>query len=186
MKSKGVIEDSCSPWSSPILLVRKKDGTNRFVIDYRKLNTLTKKRLFSLTDYIDEIISSLNGGCYFSSLDLVSSYWQIPMDEISPELTAFTCTERLFQFKKLPFGLCNAPATFQIFKECILGSLNLDSCLIYLDDVLIFGSSFEENNTRLLDFLNKFKQIGITLNASKCQREYRVPRPYHFGSRYFA
>ncbi|MEM7298817.1 MAG: reverse transcriptase family protein, partial [Bacteroidota bacterium] len=113
MKKQGIIEESSSPWSSPVLLVKKKDGTKRFVIDFRKINAITKKDAFPIPN-IDEILSSLNGSCYFSTVDLISGYWQIPMAKGSKEYTAFSCSEGLFQFRKLPFGLTNALLLFNV------------------------------------------------------------------------
>ena len=112
MQQTGVISCSNSAWSSPIVLVRKKDGEPRFCVDYRALNKCTKKRSYPLPR-IDDSLDQLSCCRYFSTLDLKSGYWQIPMKEKDKEKTAFTCHWGLFHFNVMPFGLCNAPATFQ-------------------------------------------------------------------------
>ena len=112
MLDDGVISTSKSPWSSPIVLVEKKDDSIRFCVDYRALNNCTKKCSFSLLR-IDDSLDQLSRCGYFSTLNLKSGYWQIPMHEKDKEKTAFTCHTGLFEFNVMPFGLANAPATFQ-------------------------------------------------------------------------
>ena len=112
MLSRGVVEPSTSPWASPIVLVRKKDGSTRFCVDYRKVNEVTRKDAYPLPR-IDATLDTLAGSQWFTTLDLLNGYWQVGMDEADRQKTAFCTMEGLFQFKVMPFGLCNAPATFQ-------------------------------------------------------------------------
>ncbi|CAB3989094.1 Retrovirus-related Pol poly from transposon, partial, partial [Paramuricea clavata] len=135
MLASDVIEPSTSPWSAPVVLVRKKDGSERFCIDYRKLNAITKKDVFPLPR-CDEILESLSGAAYFTHLDLVRGYWQIKVAEQDREKTAFSAPDGHFQFKRMPFGLTNAPATFQRAMNTILAGLCWTDCVVYLDDII--------------------------------------------------
>ena len=144
MQQKDVIEPSSSPWASPIVLVKKRDGSTRFCVDYRKLNKVTRKDAYPLPR-IDDTLNTLAGAQWFSTLDLVSGYWQVEVDPNDRPKTAFCTTEGLFQFKVMPFGLCNAPATFQRLMDLVLAGLQWSHCLVYLDDVIVIGRSFTEH-----------------------------------------
>ncbi|GFT63340.1 retrovirus-related Pol polyprotein from transposon 412 [Trichonephila clavipes] len=116
MQENDIIEPSSSPWASPIVLVRKKDGSTRFCVDYRKLNDVTKKDSYPLSR-IDDTLDTLSGHKWFSTLDLKSGYWQVEIHPEDREKTAFTSGQGLWQFKVMPFGFCNAPATFERLME---------------------------------------------------------------------
>lgn len=168
MKKEDVIEESCSPWSSPVVLVQKKDGTKRFCVDYRMLNSVTKKDSYPLPR-IDDTLDVLSGSTWFSTLDLKSGYWQVGLANGAKEKTAFSAGAGLWQFKVLPFGLCNAPATFERLMERVLKGILFKTCLVYLDDIIVFGPSFDEHLIRLKEVLTRLKQAGLQLNPKKCQ-----------------
>ena len=167
MLSKGFIETSDSPWASPIVLVAKKDGSTRFCIDYRRLNDVTRKDSFPLPR-IDETIESLAGAEWFSTLDLASGYWQVSVAHRDRAKTAFATRKGLFQWKVMPFGLANAPATFSRLMEMVLRGLNWERCLVYLNDIIVFGKSFEEALANLVQVFERLRKAGLKLKPSKC------------------
>ena len=144
-----MIRRSNSPWASPVVLVRKKDGSLHFCIDLHKLNAQMIKDAYSLPR-IEESLDCLNGACIFSSLDLKSGYWQVELDDESIPLTAFTVGPLgFYECVQMPFGLTNAPSTFQRLMESCLGELHLNWCIIYLDDIIIHVRTPEEHLERL-------------------------------------
>jgi transposase InsO family protein len=167
MLACNVIRPSTSPWASPIVLVKKKDNSTRFCVDYRVLNNITKKDVHPLPR-ISDMLEALHGGVFFSTLDAASGYWQIPMDEASKEKTAFICNEGLFQFEVMSFGMCNAPATYQRTMIVVLAELLWDICLVYLDDVLIFSPSFDQHLKDVKRVTERLHQHGFLLQAKKC------------------
>ncbi|MEW8548463.1 MAG: reverse transcriptase domain-containing protein, partial [Candidatus Thiodiazotropha sp.] len=166
MLAADIIERSRSSWSFPVIIVEKKDGSSRFCVDYRKLNKVTRPIAQPLP-LIDDIINRLSGAKYFSSLALKSGYWQVKMDEQSRDKTAFTCHRGLFSFKRMPFGLSQAPAYFTELMNEVLTGLD-DFATSYLDDVLIWSSSLEEHLTHIQQVLDKFRQHNLKLKLKKC------------------
>ena len=165
----GAIRPSDSPWCSAVELVKKKNGELRFCIDLRKLNLRTIKDAYSLPR-IDETLERLKGSCVFSSLDLKSGYWQVEIDEESKKYTAFTLGPLgFYEYNRMPFGATNAPATLQRLMESCLGDLNLNWCIIYLDDVGVYAPNVKEHLQRLEGVFQKLKDVGLKLKPSKCQ-----------------
>ena len=163
----GAIRRSNSPWASPVVLVRKKDGSLRFCIDLRKLNARTVKDAYSLPR-IEDTLDSLNGACIFTSLDLKSGYWQLELDEDGIPLTAFTVGPLgFYECVRMPFGLTNALATFQRLMELCLGELHPEWCIIYLDDIIIFSKNPDDYITRLEGVFEKLAKAGLKLKPSK-------------------
>ena len=143
MLKQGIIRPSKSAWASPIVLVPKKDGNLRFCIDYRKLNSVTKKDQYPLPR-IEDILDAVGGMHYFSTLDLASGYWQIEMRDEASQKSAFATHCGLHEFVRMPFGLCNAPATFQRLMEVVLSDLLWNVCFVYIDDILVCSCSIQE------------------------------------------
>ena len=167
MLERNVIEPSSSPWASPIVLVRKKDGTTRFFVDYRKLNEATVKDAYPLPR-IDETLDHLAGACWFSTLDLLSGYWQVEMEPDDRAKTAFITKRGHFQFKVMPFGLCNASATFERLMDTVLSGLQWTTCLVYLDDIIVLGKSFREMMLNLENVFTRLSSAGLKMKAKKC------------------
>ena len=167
MLNQGVIRESNSPWSSAVVMVRKKDNTWRFCVDYRKLNSQTQKDAYPLPQ-IDETLESLAGSKYFSTLDLASGYWQVEVEEAHREKTAFSTRDGHYEFNVMPFRLTNAPATFQRLMQCVLSGLTYEQCIIYLDDIVVFGGSFQQHLERLKTVFLHLKKAGMKLKPSKC------------------
>lgn len=168
MLEHGVIRPSSSAWSSPIVLVQKKDGTVRFCIDFRKLNDITIKDVFPLPRTSD-LLESFQGSKIFSTLDAAAGYWQVPLTEDAVPKSAFICSEGLFEFLVMPFGLCNAPATYQRIMNVLLAGLNGLSCLVYLDDIIVYSKDFPSHIKDLKGVLDRLVQAEILLKPSKCR-----------------
>ncbi|UYV80241.1 K02A2.6-like [Cordylochernes scorpioides] len=168
MLRDGIIRPSSSPWSFPVILVKKRDGKYRFCVDYRKLNDVTVKDVYPIPR-IDEVLDTLQGSKYLSAIDLKSGYWQVEVEEKDKEKTAFTTAHGLYEFNVMPFGLFNAPATFEGNMENMLGNLRWQICLCYLDDVIIYSSDFSTHLKRIEAVLRCFREANLKLNNKKCQ-----------------
>ena len=169
MQDAGVIRPSNSPWCNAVVLVRKKDRSLRFCIDFRKLNSLTVKDSHPLPR-ICETLESLTGAAHFLTFDMNSGFWHVPMDKESKQYTAFTLGSMgLYKCESMPFGLCNAPPTFQQLMQNCLGELNLTYCLIYLDDVIVFSDTPEEHLRRMRVVFDRLREHGLKLKPSKCE-----------------
>ena len=164
---QGRVTESSSPWSSPVVLVAKKDGSQRLCVDYRQLNAATVKDAFPLPR-VDDSLSALSGSRWFSTLDLASGYWQVAMDASTKEKAAFVTSSGLYEWNVMPFGLCNAPSTFARLMELVLKGLHWKICLIYLDDVIVMVPTFEEELERLKQVFERLAHAGLKLKPKKC------------------
>ena len=190
MQKQGVIEPSVSAWSSPVALVKKKDGSTQSCVDYRRLNNLTQKDSYPLPR-IDDTVESLAGAQWFSTLDLKSGYWLVQLSNDTRSKTAFTTGTGLWQFKIMPFGLGNAPATFEHLMEQVLAGLPTTVALLYLDDISVPGRTSEQQIDNLQMVFQRLKEANQKLNpvpkgsqvfeaCGKCQTS--VARPREGGS----
>ena len=161
-----IVQESASPWASPVVLVKKKDGTLRFCVDYRRLNAVTRKDTF-LLPRIDDLLDQLSGKTIFSTLDARRGYWQIRVQEESQAKTAFTTFEGLYEFKVMPFGLCNAPSTFQRLMQRTLRGMS-HFCNAYIDDILVFSDTVEEHMEHMRLVFQRLREVGIKLHPQKC------------------
>ena len=168
MASSGVIEPSYGPWSSPVVLVKKKDGSTRFCVDYRKLNDVTIKDSHPLPR-IDDTLDALSGAKIFSVLDLRSGYWNVKISDKDKPKTAFSIPgSGLWQFTKMSFGLCNAPATFVRLMEKVLRGLSWKICLVYLDDIIVYSNSFEQHLENLSQVFDCLCKADLKMSPKKC------------------
>lgn len=170
MLAAGVVEPSTSPYSSPVVMIRKKDGTPRFCVDYRRVNQVTES-LPTRLPVISEALRDLGRACVFSTIDLRSGYWQIPMAEESKPVTAFTTPDgAAYQFRVMPFGLKNAPGTFQrlMAQEVLAGYLH-HFALVYLDDIIVYSTAEEEHLYHLRLVFERLERYGLKCAPAKCR-----------------
>uniref|UniRef100_A0A8C6PSX4 Gypsy retrotransposon integrase-like protein 1 n=3 Tax=Nothobranchius TaxID=28779 RepID=A0A8C6PSX4_NOTFU len=164
----GIIRESESPFASPIVVVRKKNGEVRLCIDYRKLNLQTIRDAYALPN-LEESFSALAGSQWFSVMDLKSGYYQIEMCEKDKPKTAFVCPFGFYEFNRMPQGITNAPSTFQRVMEKCMKDINLKEVLVFLDDLIVFSNSLEEHETRLSHVLERLREYGLKLSPDKCR-----------------
>ena len=168
MLAAGVIQHSESDWASAPVLIRKKDGTVRWCIDYRALNEKTVKDQYPLP-LIEDCLDTLSGTLYFSTLDLASGYYQIELEKESMKKTAFITKYGLFEHNRMGFGLCNAPATFQRAMNLVLRGLTWTEVLVYIDDVIVLGATFEDHISSLRKVFERMRTYNLKLKSKKCQ-----------------
>lgn len=168
MLEQGIIRESNSPWASGVVLVKKHDGTPRFCVDYRRINNITTRDVYPLPR-IDDTLHSLGNARVFSTLDLTSSYWQIELDKESIPKSAFICRNGLYEFVRMPFGLCNAPATMQRLMDSVLAGLKWQFCLVYLDDIVVFSPSFDQHIQDLRAVFDRLRNAQLSVNLKKCK-----------------
>ena len=167
MLESGVIHPSNSSWASPVIMVCKKDGKLHFCVDFRQVNAATIKDAHPLPQ-IDNL-DTLHGACWFSTLDLKSGYWQVPIHKEDEPKTAFrTSNGQLYELNQVPLGLCSAPATFSSLMDGVLTSLNWETCLFYLDDIIAFSKTWEEHLECLEDVFQRLREAKLKIGANKC------------------
>ena len=167
MQEQGVIEPCSSEWASNIVLVKKKDGSIRFCVDYRKVNNVTKKDAYPLPR-IDACLDTLAGAVWYSTFDLRSGFHQVEMDPRDVNKTTFVCHRGTFRFPRMPFGLCNAPATFQRLMDMVMMGLNFETCLVYLDDIIVYSQDLPSHMDRLRKLFDRLRSAQLKLKPSKC------------------
>src|SRR5437867_9987142 len=167
MEELGIIEPAASPWASNLVVVTKKDGSLRLCVDFRGVNNVTRKDSYPLPRIAD-CLDALGSANYFSTFDLRSGYFQIAMEEDDRDKTAFLTRRGSYRFTAMPFGLCNAPATFQRLMDVVTIGLNYEICLVYLDVIILFSRTIEEHLLRLKLLLNRLRGANLKLKPSKC------------------
>lgn len=168
MLDAGIIYPSTSPWSSPIVLVRKKTGDVRMCVDYRKLNAITEQSAYPIP-LMAEIEDLLGNKRYFSTIDTAAMYWQIPMKEEDKCKTAFVVPFALYEYNVMPFGLCGAPATAVRLMNILLGDLLRKSCYVYFDDIIVFSESFNDHLHHIAEILERLEKNNIKIRPKKCR-----------------
>ena len=168
MLAKGVIEPSISPYAAGVVLVPKKSGETRFCVDYRGLNEVTKADHYPIPLARSEIFDTLGGARIFSCLDCQQGYWQVSVAEEDRPKTAFRCFLGLYHFLRVPYGLRNAPATYQRLMAHVLSGYTGKFCHCFIDDIIIFSNNFEDHLEHLRLVFERLKQAGIKLKPSKC------------------
>ncbi len=180
MLEAGIVEPAFSEWVSPVVLVRKKNGEMRFAVDYREVNRCTKVVQFPLPRFEDVLdCIGQSKATVYSTLDCASGFWQIKMSEESKHKTAFITQSGTYQFRKMPFGLVNAPMSFQMVMSEALRGLNWKFCICYVDDVLIHSRDFEQHMTHLAQVFARLKDANLKLQPAKCK--FAVPEVYYLG-----
>jgi len=167
MLEYGIIEPAASPWASNVVLVKKKDGSLRFCVDYRRLNSITYKDSYPLP-LIDNCLNALSGSSWYSTLDLRSGYYNIPIAESDRDKSAFITRQGCFGFTVMPLGLTCAPSVFPRLMDVVLCGLSYQACLVYLDDIIVFGKTFDEQVARLWEVFSRLKAANLKLKPSKC------------------
>lgn len=169
MLENDIIEPSHSAWSSPVIMVPKRDGSYRFCVDYRRLNRVTKKDAYPIP-YIATILDKLRNAKYLSTIDIKSAYWQVPVAAESREYTAFTIPGRgLYHFKRMPMGLSNSPATWQRLADRLLGAELEPNAFVYLDDIIVVSDNFEKHIEVLGKIFSRMIAAGLTFSREKCK-----------------
>src|SRR6266540_6190431 len=168
MLKDGIIKKSKSPWASPVVLVSKKDGSIRFCVDYKKTNAITIVDAHPLP-VVNDTVDKIGEKKFYTSIDLVSGYWQVELDENSQDITAFITLWGFYQFNVMLFGLTNAPATFQRLMNYVLHDYLNDFIVVYLDDILVCLDTFDEHINYLRKVFIKLREANLMIKLKKCK-----------------
>jgi len=168
MLEQHIIEPAQSPWASNLVLVKNKDGTLRCCVDYRNLNMVTRKDAYPLPR-TDTCLDAMSGARWFTTFDLRSSYHQVELERCVADKTTFICREGSFRFVTMPFGLCNAGATFQRLMDMVMSGLNFESCLVYVDDIIVFSSILPPAHGQTPRCTQRLLRAGLKFKPSKCE-----------------
>lgn len=168
LEEEGIVEPSKSPWGAPALLVEKPDGSSRLVVDYRRLNAVTRVDPYPIPD-IQETLAQLGSARYFSVVDLAAGFWQIEMDPRDKNKTAFNTPSGHYEWNRMPMGLVNSPAVWQRTADVILEGLIGQSCHVYMDDIVIYSRDFDSHLRDIERVLKRLRAAGLKLKPSKCQ-----------------
>ena len=166
MLDNDLIEPSCSPWSSPVVLVDKEEGKHRLCFDYRKVNNCTVPDNFPLPR-IEDCLDKIGKARYVSKLDLLKGYWQVPLTDHARKISAFITPDGLFECKVMPFGMRNAAGTFQRLMWTV--TKDLEGCTIYLDDIIVISNTWDEHILRIRALFEALSKFGLVVNLSKCE-----------------
>ena len=165
MLEYGVIEETCSDYNSPVVMVKKKDGSNRFCVDFRKVNAMTRFDSEPMSN-VDDVLAQLEGDKYFSKIDLAKGYWQIPVEKESRHITAFSTSKGSYAFTKMPFGMVNSGATFnRMMRKLLDGCNNADN---YVDDILGHTRTWDSHMSMLREVFERIRQAKLTIRPTKC------------------
>eukprot|EP00118_Oscarella_pearsei_P022187 m.253195 g.253195 ORF g.253195 m.253195 type:complete len:502 (+) comp40368_c2_seq9:3206-4711(+) len=181
LHTQGIIRPSASPFAAPICPVRKNDGTLRLCIDYRALNARTRNTAIP-TGNLTEVIESLSGARFFSTIDLAKGYFQVPVSEQDKAKTAFRSPSGLWEFNRMPFGLKGAPSTFCQMMQLVVGRLSPLQLVLYMDDLCVMSESFEEHLVRLKNLFEALKAAGLRMNGKKCRLAIAMKKVRFCGS----
>nr|XP_054761448.1 uncharacterized protein LOC129267850 [Lytechinus pictus] len=166
MLDNDIIEPSQSSWSSPIVMVPKPDGSQRFCIDYRKVNAVTKTDSYPISR-LEDCIDRVGNSAYITKIDLLKGYWQVPLTDRAKEISAFVTPEGLFQCKVMPFGMKNAPATFQRLTNQVIAGL--DNCVVYIDDILVYSDTWNDHLDHLRALFDRLDKANLVVNLMKSE-----------------
>ena len=164
--ARGLVAQACSEWSSPLTLQPKPDGRVRFCVDFRKVNALTKADTYPLPR-VDDSVDRIGAATFITKIDLVKGYWQVPLTERAKEIASFVANGAVYQCQVMPYGLKNAPATFQRLMDRVVDGLR--NCVVYIDDVVIYDTTWHDHVSNVAALFARLQNAGLVINLEKCE-----------------